>query len=64
MPCIVQCIFLRAKVKGNENKDIYMSFYYHIFIVCNLMSRRINVQMKNAMDKPFSYFYGRFVSNS
>ena len=32
-------VFLCAKVKGNKNKHIYMSFYYRIFIVCNLMSR-------------------------
>ena len=31
------CI-LSAKVKGNENKHTYISFYHRIFIVCNLMS--------------------------
>ena len=32
-------VFLCAKVKGNENKHIYMSFSHHIYIVCNLISR-------------------------
>ena len=49
-------VFLCAKVKGNENKHIYMSFYHHIFMVCNLMSRiKSNIVVMDY--QIFFYFY-------
>ena len=40
--------FLCAKVTGNENNHIYMSFYHRLFIMCNLMSRiKSNIVVMN-----------------
>ena len=49
-------VFLCAKVKGNENKHIYISFYHRIFIVCNLMSR-IKSNLVVMDYQIFFYFY-------
>ena len=49
-------VFLCAKVKGNENKHMYMSFDHRIFIVCNLMSR-IKSKIVLMDYDVFFYFY-------